>query len=224
MFVYNDISSDDMDLIVEQLPQISTPESRISKTDIPGGTQVIQAKGYDLMDKECTCHYIGQNFDSLLTWLSGSGKVIFDNLNDRYYKAYIGNSIPLEQIVRNKMNKFKVIFTCKPFGYLLGGDIPIILENQTTICDTKCTRESYPTITIKGTGAATVTINNRTFNITDIDGEITIISDPEIQQVLNNKGKYMEGEFPYLDVGENKVTWSGNITRLEITPYWRTWI
>ncbi|WP_242845409.1 hypothetical protein [Clostridium botulinum] len=88
----------------------------------------------------------------------------------------------------------------------------------------KSTHESYPTITIRGKGAATFTINNRTFKITNIDNEITIVSDPDIQQVLNNKGKFMEGDFPYFDVGENKISWIGNITSVEIIPYWRTWI
>ncbi|NFI02794.1 phage tail protein, partial [Clostridium botulinum] len=115
-------------------------------------------------------------------------------------------------------------FTCKPFAYLLEGDIPIILTTKTTLCNVKSTHESYPTITIHGTGVATFIINNRTFKITNIDNEITIVSDPDIQQVLNNKGKFMEGDFPYFDVGENKISWTGNITSVEIIPYWRTWI
>lgn len=224
MFKFNNISSDDMDLIVESLPPISGAEERIDSTDIPGGTQILQANGYDLVDKPCVCHYTGNNFDRLLTWLRGSGKVVFDNLPDRYYKSYIGNKIPLEQIVRNMLHKFTIIFTCKPFGYLREGDIPIKLTTGTTLCNVKSTHKSYPTITIKGTGAATITINNRSFKITDIGGEITIISDMDIQQVLNNKGKFMEGDFPYFDVGKNEISWNGNVTSVEIIPYWRTWI
>ncbi|WP_294405589.1 phage tail protein [uncultured Clostridium sp.] len=224
MFKFNNISSDDMDLIVESLPPISGTEERIDSINIPGGTQILQSNGYDLIDKKCVCHYSGMNFDRLLTWLRGNGKVVFDNLPDRYYKAYIGNKIPLEQIVRNLLHKFTVIFTCKPFGYLLEGDIPIELNEPTVLCNVKSTHESYPTIKICGTGAATFTINSRTFNITNIDNEITIVSDPDIQKVLNKKGKYMEGNFPYLDIGENKISWTGNITNVEIIPYWRTWI
>jgi phage-related protein len=224
MFKFNNISSDDMDLIVESLPPISGPEERIDSTDIPGGTQILQSNGYDIVDKQCICHYSGMNFDRLLTWLRGSGKVVFDNLPDRYYKSYIGNKIPLDQIVRNLLHKFTVTFTCKPFGYLLDGDIPITLTEGSILCNVKSTHESYPTITIKGTGAAVFTINDRAFNITNIDNEITIISDPDIMKVLDSKGKYMEGDFPYLDVGENEINWTGNITSVEITPYWRTWI
>ncbi len=225
MFKFNNVSSDDMNLIVESLPSISGPQERIDSTNIPGGTQVLKSTGYDLIDKNCVCHFVGNRFDKVLMCLRGSGKVIFDNLPDRYYKAYIGNKIPLEQIVRNMLHKFTITFTCKPFGYLLEGDIPIALTTNTTLCNMKSTHESYPTITIRGKGAATFTINNRTFNITDINGgSITIVSDPYIQRVLNNKGKFMEGDFPYFDVGENEISWNGNITSVEIIPYWRTWI
>ncbi|NFA44539.1 phage tail protein [Clostridium botulinum] len=225
MFIFNNISSEDMGLIVQELPPISTPEETINKSDVPGGVPILQNCGYGLLEKSCTCHYEGNNPDKLLQWLRGSGKVMFSNLKDRYYKSYIGNKIPLEQILKNKLYKFPVIFTCKPFSYLLGGDIPITITTHTTLCNMKSTHESYPTITIRGKGSATLTINKRTFNITDINGgEIVIISDPDIQQVLNNKGKFMEGEFPYFDVGENEISWTGNITSIEIIPYWRTWI
>ncbi|WP_061309253.1 phage tail protein, partial [Clostridium botulinum] len=209
---------------VQELPPISSPEEILNKSDVPGGVPILQNCGYGLLEKPCTCHYEGNNPDKLLQWIRGGGKVIFGNLKDRYYKCYIGNKIPLEQILRNKLYKFPVIFTCKPFGYLLEGDIPITLTTSTILCNVKSTHESYPTITIKGTGAAIITINNRSFKITNIGGEITIISDQDIQQVLNNKGKFMEGDFPFFDVGENKISWTGNITSVEIIPYWRTWI
>lgn len=31
----------------------------------------------------------------------------------------------------------------------------------------------------------------------------------------------MKGQFPYLDIGENVISWSGNISKIEITPNWR---
>ncbi|WP_061342909.1 phage tail protein [Clostridium botulinum] len=222
MFIFNNISSEDMGLIVQELPPISTPEETINKSDVPGGVPILQNCGYGLLEKPCTCHYEGNNPDKLLQWLRGSGKVIFSNLKDRYYKSYIGNKIPLEQILRNKLYKFPVIFICKPFGYLLDGDIPIMVTKPTKLNNVKCNHKSLPTITIKGTGSAIFTINNRSFKITNINGEITINSEKE--SVLNDRGEYMEGEFPYLDPGENLITWIGNIKEVTIIPYWRTFI
>ncbi|AOR24298.1 phage tail protein [Clostridium taeniosporum] len=222
MFKFNNISSEDMGLVVRELPPISSPEETLNKLDIPGGVPILQNWGHGLLEKPCTCHYEGNNLDKLLQWLRGSGKVIFGNLKDRYYKSYIGNKIPLEQILRNKLYKFPVIFTCKPFGYLLDGGIPITITKQTKLNNVKCTYKSLPTITIKGTGSATFIINNRSFKVTNINGEITINSEKE--SVSNDRGEYMEGEFPYLDPGENNISWTGSVTEVIITPYWRTWI
>ncbi|QDY17535.1 phage tail protein [Clostridium botulinum] len=31
----------------------------------------------------------------------------------------------------------------------------------------------------------------------------------------------MYGEFPIFQVGENKISWTGNVSKIEITPRWR---
>lgn len=222
MFIFNNVSSEDMGLVVQELPPISSPEEILNKSDVPGGVPILQNCGYGLLEKPCICHYEGNNPDKLLQWLRGSGKVIFDNLKDRYYKSYIGNKISLEQILRNKLYKFPVIFTCKPCGYLLEGDIPITLNKPIKLNNVKCTYKSLPTIAIKGTGSAIFTINNRSFKITNINEEITINSEKE--SVLSGRGEYMEGEFPYLDPGENNISWTGSVTEVTIIPYWRTFI
>lgn len=36
--------------------------------------------------------------------------------------------------------------------------------------------------------------------------------------LLNNK---MSGEFPVLELGENNISWVGNVSKLEIQPNWR---
>ena len=156
-----------------------------------------------------------------MTWLNGDGKVIFGNQDDRYYKARINNKVPLSTIIEKQLYNFPIEFRCQPFGYLLDGVNPIeITRKGTTIYNGKATHESLPLIIVYGSGSTAITINNRTFNITDInDGHIKI--DSSIPEVLEGKGKYMKGQFPYLDIGENVISWSGNISKIEITPNWR---
>lgn len=225
MFLFKDICSTDRKFIVEKLPPISSPDEKITPIKIPGmdGAR-LQSDGFEMLDKRVVGHYEGDSPDELIQWLRGAGKVVFGNIPDRYYKAYIANKIPLEQVIRNKLYYFPIIFSCQPFGYLIEGDNVLTLSRGTTLYNGKSTQISYPTITIKGTGYTTFFINNRKFNVTEIGGEITIISDPLKQLVLNGKGDCMEGDFPYLDVGENNVSWNGNVTSVDITPYWRTFI
>lgn len=221
MFIFNNICSENMDLIVEELPPISTAEEKINSIDIPGmDGALLQSDGLEMLEKKVVVHYTGDNPDRLIQWLRGGGKVIFGNIKDRYYKSYITNKIPLEEVLRNQLYYFPIIFTCKPCGYLLEGDYPIDISNGTVLYNGKNSYRSLPKIIIQGSGSATITINNRTFKITDIGGNIIINSENE--KVLDSKGKYMEGEFPYLDIGENKITWTGNITSMQIIPYWRT--
>lgn len=219
MFVFNNISSENMDLIVEELPPISTAEEKINEIDIPGmDGALLQSDGLKMLEKKVVVHYTGDNPDRLIQWLKGGGKVIFGNIKDRYYKGYIINKIPLEEILKNQLYYFPIIFTCKPCGYLLEGDYPIILKVPTVINNVKCSYKSLPAIKINGTGVCTFSINGRSFKITNIGGSITINS--ELQYC--DKGEYMEGDFPYFEEGDNDITWFGNVTSVEIIPYWRS--
>ena len=79
--------------------------------------------------------------------------------------------------------------------------------------------EAEPIYRIKGKGNITVTVNNESFQIIGLNGEITIVT--EIQDVLNKQGNKMRGRFVTLKTGRNKISWSGNVTEFYITPNWR---
>jgi phage-related protein len=103
---------------------------------------------------------------------------------------------------------------------LLEGKEIITLTSGTTLNNNKATHTSNPIITIYGTGACAFTINSRAFNITEIGGSITIDSD--IEEVYNGKGRQMTGKFPYLDVGENVISFTGSgVSKIEVTANWR---
>lgn len=220
MFIWNKISSDDMGIKIISLPSPSLATERIREIEIDGRDgHLTEFNGYESDTKKVEADYFGNNPDKLLSWLRGSGKVIFSNMNDRYYKARISNKIQLEEFIKNKIYNFLIQFRCQPFGYLLEGIETIELIKPTIIYNGKASSESKPIVTIYGSGAATITINNKAFSVTNIDEKITI--DSEIEEVYKGKGKYMQGEFPVLDVGENFISWTGNITKIEIVPNWR---
>ncbi|KEI94426.1 hypothetical protein N496_20050 (plasmid) [Clostridium botulinum A2B3 87] len=84
------------------------------------------------------------------------------------------------------------------------------------------TKESTPVITIWGYGSIDLNINDNIINLTNVANHITI--DSEIGdcyrdgQLFNN---YMNGEFPIFKTGINKISWMGDIRRIEIKPNWR---
>lgn len=219
-WIWKNKKAEDMDIKTISLPPIQTSTPRITETPLQGRDGFLtESDGYDGDTKQVVCDYRGKDTLKLLAWLQGSGNIVFGNMDDRYYKARINNIVPLSQVIEKQMYNFPIEFRCQPFGYLLDGKEEIILTGPTTLNHSKATHTSLPTITINGAGPCTFTINSRMFNILDIGGSITLESD--IEEVKDGKGDKMIGLFPYLDVGENNINFTGNISSISITPNWR---
>ena len=157
--------------------------------------------------------------DKICSHFKGEGDLIFsDNLNRRY-KARVNNQIEFSRVIRS-LKRFAVEFEVQPFMYEA---VPstIILTEPTDILNTG-TFESEPIITVYGQGNITLTFNNSNIILNNIEEKITINS--EILNAydgnlsLNNK---MSGDFPVFKLGENNISWTGSVTKLEITPNWR---
>ncbi|EJQ44023.1 hypothetical protein IEQ_04810 [Bacillus cereus BAG6X1-2] len=114
---------------------------------------------------------------------------------------------------------FDVTFTTDPFEYAICQPIeierPVALFNPGTF-------EALPKLIVYGKGDITITFHSVSFQIKDVrDG--TII-DSELMEAyagttpMNDK---MVGKFPYFEVGENTISWTGNLTKLIIEPRWR---
>lgn len=222
-WIWNNKRAEDMDIKTISLPDIKLSDERKTETTIPGRDGFLtELDGYDGDTKEVKADFIGTREKALRVaqWLKGEGEVVFGNIPDRYYKARINNMIPISQIIENQMYTFPIEFRCQPFGYLLDGKKTLTITNGTVLNHSKATTESLPVITLYGTGLCAFTINSRTFNITEIGTSITI--DSLMKLVYNDKGDKMEGKFPYLDIGENTITWTGtNVTAVEIQTNWR---
>ena len=81
---------------------------------------------------------------------------------------------------------------------------------------------SKPKMTIKGTGTIEIFVNGvGVFAYTFPDGENEVVIDSEIEdaylgEVLKNRN--MNGEFPILQVGTNKIEWSGDVESIKVEP------
>ncbi|EPY2275164.1 distal tail protein Dit [Clostridium sporogenes] len=221
-FIWKGIHSSEKGLKIISLPDITTPEQRVEKVVVPGrsGDLTLTDNDYEGEVKPVEFDYFNNNFDDIKTWLRGTGEVIFSNEPDRYYKARIINKIALDQVLK-KFHSGIVQFDCQPFGYSKN-DSPIIKITEAKEITNPGTVESTPVITIYGYGNIDLNINDNIINLTNIADHIII--DSEIMdcyrdgQLFNN---YMKGNFPIFKVGINKISWMGNVQRLEIKPNWR---
>lgn len=219
--IWNGKTAEQMHLKIISLPPIQGSTERIEEKEIEGrdGNLTYQY-GYEADEKIVECDYIGNKPIEIIDWLQGNGKVIFGNIPDRYYKARINNVVPLEEVIKNNLYNFQIKFKCQPFGYLLNGDYPIEITKSGTTIFNSGNYKSLPLINVYGTGAGILKINNVSYSITNINNSISIDSD--IQEILNNKGQYFEGDdFPELQTGENIIAFSGGITKVVIIPRWR---
>ncbi|EPY2275189.1 distal tail protein Dit [Clostridium sp. FAM 1755] len=221
-FIWKGIHSSEKGLRIISLPDITTPEQRVEKVVVPGrsGDLTLTDNDYEGEVKPVEFDYFNNNFDDIKTWLSGTGEVIFSNEPDRYYKARIINKIALNQVLK-KFHSGIVQFDCQPFGYSRN-DSSIIKITEAKEINNPGTGESTPVITIYGYGNIDLNINDNIINLTNVSNHIII--DSEIMdcyrdgQLMNN---YMKGKFPIFKVGINKISWRGNVQRLEIKPNWR---
>lgn len=221
MFIFKDICSDDMGVKVSALPpfSISTENTNLIEPEGFDGT-LTEVLNYKSDTKMVECTYEGDNQESILDWLDGSGDVQFSNIPGYFYKARINNQIPISEILRNKIYDFPVSFLCQPFRYFVDGKNPIPITTSGITLNNPGNIVAKPVMTITGSGNITININGRAFTLTGLSGSITIIS--EIESVLDDKGGLVEGDFPYLDKGKNTILWSGSVSNIEIIPYWRS--
>ncbi|WP_027631919.1 distal tail protein Dit [Clostridium hydrogeniformans] len=222
-FVWKGIHSSDKNLKIVSLPAISTPEVRENKIIVPGrdGYLTNTDNNYEGELKSVEYDYFDNEFDNIKSWLSGNSKVIFSNEPDRYYKARVINKITLEQVLK-KFHGGIVQFDCQPFGYLNEGNNIITIDKATSIYNIG-NYKSEPYIRVYGTGDITLRINDNPIDLKGVEEYIEL--DTELMecfkgtQSFNNK---MVGEFPYFIPVENKITWNGNISKIEIKGRWRS--
>lgn len=229
--ILNGVSSETISgLIIQSLPPISKPKIRAQVEEIDGRDgDIVTTLGYGAYDKEVS---IGLSFDydvdEVIKFFNSSGTVTFSNEEDKYYNYQILEQIDFEKLLRFKQAKVK--FHIQPFKYSyydnlktfnISSNTPIRINNMGNIY-------SRPILTITGTGNIAIYLNgSQMFQIALGDlGSITIdTNNMEAYKgsVLMNRivaGNY--DNFKML-VGNNTITWSGNITKIQIENFSR-WI
>ena len=219
-FIFKNISSKDY-LGITKLPSIFKAEKDINFIEIEGRdgvlTQDLGSYRSVVKTVECIITDLTQ-IDYICSWLSGGGEVIFSNEPTRKYKATIKNQIEFTQLVSTyDYHNFLIQFECQPHKYSLSNDIITLTTTPQTILNSG-SANSRPIIKVFGTGAITLTINSKVVTLTNIVDYIIIDSDLmdayKDTQIMNN---YMSGEFPELIPGNNTISWTGTVTKVEIT-------
>ena len=228
-FIWNGTKSTDYGIHVSEHPPITVPSERQTYTSVPGRpgslTTLEGDDVYDDMTLTCTCWIEDSaQIPKIAKWLKGSGKVTFATRLGGYYQARVTNQLSFEQVLKGHPHRtFAVNFRCKPFWYQeenymqTHNEQPFILNNPGSVY-------SEPIITVYGSGDITLAIGSQLVEINELDkGSITL--DTPLMEAYNGTDEmnsYVNGEFPTLSPGNNTIAWTGDVTKVEILPNWRT--
>lgn len=224
-FKFNGVDSRALGIIVTGMPDTVRAEKRVDTVTVAGrnGSLHFDENVYNSYSRTMECAIRSrEKIDDIAAWLKGRGEMIFSTEPDKVYDVFIANKIDISQMMK-VFQKFMVTLDCQPFKRSVNafGDT-MELTAPTTIYN-KGTVYSEPKITVYGEGAVTLTINGTDYNITALTDYVTI--DSEMLEVYKDTTSqnniFAAADFPLFDVGQNTISWSGNVTKIEIVPRWR---
>lgn len=224
-FIWNGINSLDMGVVMLKAPSIFMPERRVNEIEIAGRNGILHEDTGTFANytKDAECHVMDrEQIDKVCQWLTGAGEVIFSSEPDRVYRAFIKNSIPFNNVLRN-MNDFLVQFDCFPFKYSVNWQDEVLTLTKATTLFNKGSFASEPIMTVYGTGDVVLNVNGKEYTLEGVDSFVTINTEMmEVYKNDENKNSFFTSDdFPVFEVGENAINWTGNVEKIEIQPNWR---
>lgn len=219
---FNNKSSLDLNLKLEKYPTIPLTSEEYEEIKIEGrnGSLILNKGTY--LNKELPFLFTRisddiNNMDELYYWLTNvNDKRLFYGRNDRFYtvkKVVIGN---FEQEFKTYGN-IEVKFVCEPF-------LSDVYEVEHII--TKSGSSFYymgnapaeTLIKVYGNGNLQLAINGETLQILNVD-EYAIV-DSNLMQIRDKNGQSKDfdttGDFVLLEYGEHIITFSSNVTKVEL--------
>lgn len=220
-------------LLIQTLPPISKPLKRTNIEEIDGRDgDIITELGYSAYDKEIEIGlYSDFDINKIISYFDSEGIVTFSNEPDKLYKYKIIEQIDFERLLR--FRKATVTFHVQPFKFSTLHEKQTFNVQNTQKIEIKNHGNIYskPILKIYGSGTLNISLNeHQLFVITLGDDPTEITIDTEKMEAyhkhpLQLRNRLVDGNYDNfrLQVGINKIVWTGNITKIEIDNYSR-WI
>ena len=226
-FIWNNIDSRDVKgLIVSELPPIRKPAMRTQVLTLDGRDgSIITPLGFEAYKKKVKIGLTkGYDIDTIIAWLNGSGQVIFSNESEKYYNAQIVESIDFEKLLRFKTAE--IVFEVQPFKYSTTERTKTynITSTQQISVVNSGNYASKPTMTIYGSGTINFSLNGVQQFTLELNENDVVTLDSTEQEAYNENGlrnRIMDGNFLILPKGTNTLSWTGTITKIEISKFSR---
>lgn len=214
-FIFKGTRSDNLGIIVKEMPAISKSEKDIETIEVSGrnGAFHIDNGTYKTKRYKIKCVLKENTYlDQIKLLFEGTGKLELSTELGREYNATIQNQIDFSKYL-SYLREFTLNFELDPISYSKTATTKTITGNTSFTGGGNC--NVNPKITITGTG--TVTLNNIPVEVT----ETGITIDCELMNCtknnLNKNDKVnIDSDFPYIKPGTNTVTLGTGITSVSI--------
>lgn len=223
---FDGISSKDFGVYINGNQTYNAPARSREVINVPGrnGALLIDNGRYENVD--LTYHaFIYRDFSTNIEGLRNYllSKTTYKRLEDTYHPKEFRMGIykgdfKSDVVEWLEAGEFDLLFDCKPQRFLKSGEVVTEFAGNGHILN-ETDQIAKPLLRVYGTG--TFAINGSTMAIsaanvyTDIDCELM-----DAYKGTTNCNGNISGSFPALAPGENAVTISGSITKIEITPRW----
>lgn len=219
----------DYGIIVTKRPVIPSPKRRVNYIDVPGRDSSLRfdENTFEDITIAVECIIKGTNatakIDTIKSWLflAGEKDLIFSFQTNKKFRAQVINSIDFKDIFR-QFCSFIIVFNCQPFKYGVDNSVLTISNSSGTTINYPGSYAAKPIVKVYGKGDGTFKIKNREVKMKGIIDHLIVNSEIEEAYYMNsttmvNGNNLMTGEFPILENGSNSVTFSGGVTKLEVT-------
>lgn len=235
-FELNGTKSTDFGVVVETYPPIILAAERVQTYEVPGRHGDLEIREGALksiiLPVECAAKNT-EHLNEFAGWVRKRGMLRFGNRENEAYEARMISQIDVDQVMKGRSNRrFEVLFDCQPFRYIWPEAADeVIVTSEHSIGSYSLNNpgnvESEPKIVIEGTGEATVTIGLNMMSFSDLGGGLVVDSkvgecfNLEESLLMNDKIEIGDDDFPTLAPGANLISWTGDVTKITITPRWR---
>lgn len=241
VIIFNGKSSRDYGIVVETPPDHAWPEKDYDVVHVPGrngdllfdnGSYKNVARSYEVALGRRDGNFY-EMVDRILTWLhSASGYArLEDSYEPEYYRLAAYREGQSLTNILGQAGRATITFDCKPQRYLKEGEEGRVFTSSGRSIWNPTLFTSFPLIkmTMTANTAAVLTVNNCTVSIAaSTYTNNTLCIDSELQDVYSgtsNKNSIITlntGSFPVLSSGDNEISFSGGITKVEVVPKWWT--
>lgn len=233
VIIFNGVPSTSCGIQVETPPGYHFPKKEYESVHVPGrnGDLIFETGDYENSRREYEISIVDMKKDfyqfteRLVSWLHPKNGYcrLEDTYDPEVYRlARCVDEHDIENIYSHAA-KATITFDCKPQRFLKSGDMKSTFTSSNKTMHNPTNQESYPKITVYGSGSGQVMIGSYAIQLSSIDEYVTI--DSEIQDVYKdsmnkNSTATLPSGFPKMHPGNNGITFSGGVTSVEVVPRW----